>query len=95
MSDKLKPCPFCGSEARMTLRSVLGPFNIEAIAECTNHHCPAKRSLSIYLYHDAGRAIKGSAVHLRHLTEELLCVGEAITELWNRRTPCGKTPDSE
>jgi len=85
MADKLKPCPFCGSEAKMTLRSVTGPFNIEVVIGCTNHLCQAKRSITKYLYHGAGMAMDGSAMHLRHFTEDLLDAGEVVTCLWNDR----------
>lgn len=35
--SELKPCPFCGSEAVINHKQVLGTW----IVECTNNSCPA------------------------------------------------------
>ncbi len=79
MTDKLKPCPFCGStDIRYSLK-ITGHFNVRYHASmyCNKCHCCGARTLTKSIRHND---YKG-----RLQIEEDKSIRQQAEDVWNRR----------
>ena len=79
MTDKLKPCPFCGSTDIKYSLKITGHFDVRYHASmyCNKCHCYGARTLTKSIRHND---YKG-----RHQIEADESIRKQAEEAWNRR----------